>query len=159
MKLLNRIRTWLLYKLWKPKDKSPEELEFAREKGKILTQQKQWDDQRHVGCSHLKGGNVGNVFGGDFSKFAQGWYNGQNGQYAVIKHQMANGDIYVNCLRCGKKWKKPIRSSFKKEQDYLIALAEYETAVKFPTNNSMSTSIQLRFSDNGEAHRKAIENS
>ena len=48
--------------------------------------------------------------------------------YAVIKHQFGWGDIWVICLRCGKKWKP--------------GMPGYDEALKFPTTNSASTALQ-----------------
>jgi len=157
MTLLNRIRIWLLYKLWKPENKTPEQIEDYKHRGLVLKLNEATTVKARTACSHRKGGLITNVL--STAAIVKGLNNGHSAQYSVLKHQMMNGDIYVNCLRCGKKWKKPIRDSFKKEQDYLVALAEYKTAVNFPTNNTMSTSIQCRFSDDGETHRKLTENS
>lgn len=99
-------------------------------------------------CTHKKGGNgAEGVIGGQ----------GQDAQYAVLKHIFANGDMWVRCLRCRKTWKPPIRSNFVTEELYLKAIAEYETAVNFPTRNVTSASIQFRFDDNGEYYRKVTD--
>jgi len=77
-----------------------------------------------------------------------------------MKHQMINGDIWVRCLRCGKTWKPPVEKDFFfDEKGKNVAPAdgkfdkvrfekvadEYRSASMFPTNNSMSTSVQCRF--------------
>lgn len=95
-------------------------------------------------CNHRKGGNgVHGVVGGQ----------GDDSQYAVIKHTFANGDLWVRCLRCGKTWKPPVRELYPSEQDFLKASVEYETAVNFQTRNVASGSVQFRFSDNGALYR------
>jgi hypothetical protein len=85
---------------------------------------------------------------------------GNKEQYAVIKHQMINGDIWILCLRCAKTWKPPVEKDFFFDeqgknvapQDGLFSRAKFEQAqfeylqaVNFNTNNSMSTSVQCRF--------------
>lgn len=121
--------------------------------GRTFSQQRANDAFRQSRCSHRKGGRVSPR---DLRALSEG---GDKDQYAVIKHQMINGDIWVRCLRCGKTWNPPvednfyfkggknvpkIHGTFDKEQ-YLAAVAEYNRAVQFPTNNSMSSSVQCRF--------------
>ena len=161
MKLLASIRSWLLYKLWRPKDRFPEEIEQFRWKGQVLAKQIFFEDIKHNRCRHLKGGNLGNCFSKSYGpgEIQRGLDSGTSRSYAVIKHQFANGDIWITCPRCGKKWKPPIRASFKKQADYDLAIKEYQTAFNFETNNSTSSSIQMRFSDDGAAYRKSVENS
>ena len=118
--------------------------------GATLNQLAAIDKAQQSRCNHKKGGNG-----------AQGVVGGQgdDSQYAVIKHTFGNGDMWVRCLRCGKTWKPPIRSHFAKEEDYLKAVVAYETAINFQTRNVPSSSVQFRFSDNGEYYRKVTENS
>lgn len=96
-------------------------------------------------CTHLKGGHIRNVT--RVADIANGLATGNAPYYAVRKHMMINRDIWVDCLRCGKKWRPPLRDQFKKERDYIAALLEYDTAVKFPTNNTMSSSVLCAFFD------------
>lgn len=96
-------------------------------------------------CNHRKGGNgVHGVVGGQ----------GDDSQYAVLKHTFANSDLWIRCLRCGKTWKPPVKELYKTEQDLLKAVVEYETAVNFQTRNVASGSVQFRFSDNGNYYRE-----
>jgi len=101
-------------------------------------------------CNHKKGGNG-----------AQGVVGGQgdDSQYAVLKHTFANGDMWVRCLRCGKTWKPVTKEQFDTVELYLAAVAEYQAAINFQTRNVASGSCQFRFSDNGEYYRKVTENS
>ena len=106
-------------------------------------------------CTHKKGGVVTPR---DMRVLTTG---GNSIQYAIMKHQMINGDIWVRCLRCGKTWAPPIernyffdakgkqvapqdgefdRAKFERARD------EYIRATMFETNNSMSGSVQCRFS-------------
>lgn len=123
--------------------------------GKTIAQQEATDNYRFSVCTHRKGGMASprnlNVL-----------YTGGNAaQYAVMKHQMINGDIWVRCLRCGKTWAPPVEANFHFDdkgrrvaaKDGLFnkarfdaAVEEYKKATMFETNNSMSTSVQCRFS-------------
>jgi hypothetical protein len=97
-------------------------------------------------CSHKKGGQ-------GFEALSRG---GTDSQYAVIKHKFHTGDVWVRCLRCGKTWKPPIKSTFKHEADYLKAFADYQTALQFETRNIMSSSVVFQYSDNGQYARETM---
>jgi hypothetical protein len=69
---------------------------------------------------------------------------------------MMNRDIWIDCLRCGKKWRPPVQQKFnwferkfrtERFQKYAAELVEYERARDFPTNNVTSSSILCRFTD------------
>ena len=121
----------------------------SRINGETLKQLNKNDLSMQLRCNHKKGGNGANgVIGGQ----------GDDSQYAVMKHTFANGDMWIRCLRCGKTWKPVLRESFKSDELYLKAVAQYEAAVNFQTRNVPSSSIQFRFSDNGEYYRQITEN-
>ena len=104
--------------------------------GEVLNQIAKQATVRENRCNHRKGGNgINSVING----------TGTDLQYAVVKHTFSNGDTWVNCIRCGKKW-KPGQTG-------------YEEALKFRTHNSTSSGILFRFSDHGEHYRQAIKNS
>jgi len=117
--------------------------------GTTLNQLKAIDEATQRRCNHKKGGNG-----------AQGVVGGQgdDSQYAVIKHTFGNGDMWVRCLRCGKTWKPAVRSHFKTEEEYLKAVVAYETAINFQTRNTPSSSVQFRFTDNGQYYREVTKN-
>ena len=117
--------------------------------GLILKQTAAAETAHQRKCNHRKGGNgmVGIVSG-----------EGQDPQYAVLKHTFANGDTWVRCLRCGKTWKPPLEKWFKSEQEFLTAKSEYEAAVNFYTRNVTSVGAQFRFSDNGQYYREITAN-
>jgi len=128
--------------------------ELALSFGRVFAQQDSYLAKRYAACSHKKGGLIRNVKRGE--AIAIGLNNGGGSQYAVRKHQMMNGDIWVDCLRCGKKWRPPVKQTFnwferqfgtEGFRKYTAALAEYNTAVNFETNNSTSSSIQCNFYD------------
>lgn len=137
------------------RDLKEKQLKEDREQaGRTMAQQEATDQYRFKICTHRKGGQVSNR---DNHVLATG---GNSSQYAVIKHQMINGDIWVRCLRCGKTWAPPIeRNFFFDEKGRLVApvdgtfdkakfaaaVEEYRRATMFETNNSMSTSVQCRF--------------
>lgn len=106
-------------------------------------------------CNHRKGGDgaAGVTLG-----------QGVSPHYAVIKHSMMNGDLWIRCQRCGKTWKPPIKADFGEGgqfatqgiEGYVKALTEYETAKNFPTNNTPSSSQQFKWSDNGAYAREVL---
>jgi hypothetical protein len=123
--------------------------------GRTFAQQRATDNYRYSICTHRKGGVVTPR---DMRVLHTG---GNKEQFAVIKHQMINGDIWVRCLRCGKTWNPPVEKNFffnaKGEnvapQDgqfdrakFELAQSKYLEATMLNTNNSMSTSVQVRFS-------------
>jgi len=123
--------------------------------GRVIAIQEQTDLNAWSVCTHRKGGMASPR---NLKVLREG---GNAAQYAVIKHQMINGDIWVRCLRCGKTWAPPVESNFffdakgKKvapqdgtfnRERFERAQEEYKRATMFETNNSMSTSVQCRFS-------------
>ena len=121
--------------------------------GRTFSQDDATDKYRWSICTHRKGGVVSSR---DMRALTTG---GSEDQYAVIKHQMINGDIWVRCLRCGKTWSPPVESNFYFRAGKVVAPVdgvfdkdkfkqshdEYMRAVQFPTRNSMSGSVQCRF--------------
>jgi len=80
-------------------------------------------------CNHRKGGDgAKGVLGGQ----------GDDIQYAIARHQMGNGDIWVRCLRCGKTWKPPVKSAYLTDEAYNVAMEQYEAALQFQTRNHTS---------------------
>lgn len=96
-------------------------------------------------CNHMKGGVVRPS--NNMQSIAEGLLKGSGSQYSVRKHMMMNRDIWVDCLRCGKKWRPPVRGEFKSDREFYRAIEEYDRAVAFPTNNVMSSSILCQFTD------------
>ena len=95
-------------------------------------------------CNHRKGG-----------KGAEGVVAGRGNapEYAFLPHQMADGALWIRCLRCGKTWKPVLRKWFANDADYLAAKTDYEWAINANTNNTMSTSYQFKWGDNGEYYK------
>ena len=135
------------------KDKQVEEDRAAQ--GRVIAMQDAADVHAFSVCSHRKGGMASPR---NLRVLREG---GNAAQYAVIKHQMINGDIWVRCLRCGKTWNPPVENNFFFDKTgkrvapkdgefnkakYEAAIEEYKRATMFETNNSMSTSVQCRFS-------------
>jgi hypothetical protein len=82
-------------------------------------------------CWHKKGGK-------GVSMLSQG--NDHN--YAVIKHQLCHGPIIVVCQRCTKLWEPPLKpargASAEDKAKYREDLAEYNRALNLPTDNEQS---------------------
>jgi hypothetical protein len=128
--------------------------EDREQQGRTFAQQDATDLYRYSICTHKKGGIVTPR---DMRVLTTG---GNNVQYAIMKHQMINGDIWVRCLRCCKTWAPPVEKNFffnaKGKQvapqdgqfdkaKFERAREEYIRATMFETNNSMSGSVQCRF--------------
>jgi hypothetical protein len=122
--------------------------------GRSIAQQENTDKTRQALCTHKKGGTAS---ARDIRVIDTG---GNGNQYAVIKHQMINGDIWVRCLRCGKTWMPPVKANFYfnengrvvpptvgkfDEAAFKAAAEEHRRATMFETNNTMSGSVQCRF--------------
>lgn len=125
--------------------------------GRTFASQRAADAARQKACTHRKGGSVSPR---DMSVLNTG---GNSEQYAVIKHQMINGDIWVRCLRCGKTWSPPLEANFFfyangkqapsdgaqagvfDKPKFDKAWDEYRLAVQFSTRNGMSASVQCKF--------------
>jgi len=121
--------------------------------GRTFSQQAATDLYRWKICTHRKGGVVTPR---DMRVLSTG---GNKDQFAIIRHQMINGDIWVRCLRCGKTWQPPVKANFYYKGGKVVAVQdgvfnaekfakaqeEYEWAKQINTNNSMSGSVQCRF--------------
>jgi len=125
------------------------------QQGKVFAAQKREDEAKQSACTHKKGGVVSQR---NLQVLSTG---GNSPQFAVIKHQMINGDLWVRCLRCGKTWLPPVKDNFyfnaKGKQvapvdgvfsveKFEKAAADYRTAVAFETNNTSSGSVICKFS-------------
>ena len=123
--------------------------------GRTFAQADATDQYNWKVCTHRKGGMAS---ARDVRCLTRG--GNDAGQYAVIKHQMINGDIWVRCLRCSKTWAPPVEKNFYfdaqgrcvapqdgtfDKEAFRKAQNEYMEAVNFPTRNSMSGSVQCRF--------------
>jgi hypothetical protein len=129
--------------------------EDREQQGRTFAQQDATDLYRFAVCTHKKGGTVTPR---DMRALTTG---GNSIQYSIMKHQMINGDIWVRCLRCGKTWAPPVEKNFFFNDKgkavapkdgkfdrvkFDRAHEEYTRATMFETNNSMSGSVQCRFS-------------
>lgn len=123
--------------------------------GRTFSQADATDKYNWSVCTHRKGGMAS---ARDVRCLTRG--GNDAGQYAVIKHQMINGDIWVRCQRCSKTWMPPIEKNFFFDEKgrsvapqdgtfdkdaFVRAQRDYMEAVNFPTRNTMSTSVQCRF--------------
>lgn len=122
----------------------------AYTKGATLDAIKRNEEKQQSHCNHKKGGNG-----------AQGVVGGQgdDSQYAVLKHTFANGDMWIRCLRCGKTWKPPVKSDHKTAESYEAAAATYKEAVNFQTRNVPSKGVIFQYGDGGiEMYRENTKN-
>lgn len=150
-------------------DRSLKEIQRQEDRaaqGRVVKQQQAIDAFRFGICSHRKGGMAN---ARDMHVLTQG---GDDNKYAVIKHQMINGDIWIRCQRCGRTWNPPVEINFYFDaQGFSVApkdgtfdkirfdRAEYEyrQAISFLTNNSMSSSVQCRFTTLDAASGKMVD--
>lgn len=116
--------------------------------GMTLAQLKRNDNIAQERCNHKKGGNGAmGVVGGQ----------GDDSTYAVLKHIMCNGDMWIRCLRCGKTWRPPYEEDYTTKEGFAGALAEYKAAKEFSTRNVTSSSNRYQWSDGGALYRKLMK--
>ena len=135
--------------------KQKQKLMDREQQGKVFAAQKREDEAKQSACTHKKGGVVSQR---NLQVLSTG---GNSPQYAVIKHQMINGDFWVRCLRCGKTWLPPVKDNYYfnakgkqvapvdgtfSQEKFEAAASAYRTAVAFETNNTASGSIICKFS-------------
>ena len=140
--------------------------EDREQQGKTFAQQEATDIYRYSICTHKKGGTAN---ARDIRCLTTG---GNGSQYAILKHQMINGDIWVRCLRCGKTWMPPVEINFYFDANgrqvgtadgkfdavkFEKAREEYIRATMFETNNTMSGSVQVRFSRLDPVSKKIVD--
>ena len=122
-------------------------IQEARVNGLLLDAEISQQAKKRAECNHRKGGSFGAIAAGRPVNFPK---KGPNKEpYAVIKHQMINGDWWVYCLRCGKQWKPPIRRKFNNDREFYQADEVYQAAVEFDTDNASSSSVLCQFVING----------
>jgi hypothetical protein len=113
-------------------------------------------------CNHRKGGNgIEGVVGGQ----------GDDPQFALIKHRFANGDIWCRCQRCGKTYKPPLEEDYYfddkghhvapekgkfNEAAFKQSEEDYKWALNAPTRNVMSSGFSYSFSDGGKNYREKM---
>ena len=134
--------------MWGRKVISAYQATTAKSNGTTLSVWEFCQTLRQSRCTHRKGGMIRSL---DTVSIGDALASGDNFCYAVIKHQHMNGDVWVSCLRCGKRWKTPLKDfkwyEFRKRRAYYIALAEYKKALAFNTNNRMSSSVRVIIRD------------
>ena len=143
------------------------QLEYDRQsKARTFAQADATDQYNWKVCTHRKGGMASSR---DIRCLTRG--GNDAGQYAVIKHQMINGDIWVRCQRCSRTWMPPVEKNFFMRKGVSVApqdgtfdvdlfkraQRDYEEAVNFPTRNSTSGSVQCRFFTVDKATGKQID--
>jgi hypothetical protein len=95
-------------------------------------------------CVHKKGG-----------KGKENWFNGNDSDYAVVKHILSHGPMIVVCQRCGCLWEPPpleLRNGTAEEKrEYKRLYVEYRAATEFPTDNMTSGARLFEISNTGTA--------
>jgi hypothetical protein len=151
------------FRKYKPRVLSAIDIQWAKEKGNLIDAEARVRATAQTKCNHKKGGTITDLT--DPRAIAKGLNEGNSDQYSVRKHIHINGDMWVDCLRCGRKWKPPIRSEYRTEREFYRAIEEYEAAKNFNTLNATSASVQCSFFLSGdyeagqECYRKLVAES
>jgi hypothetical protein len=95
-------------------------------------------EARQRGCSHRKGG-LGN------SREGLPVEGGDADVYALLKHQLPNGDWLITCQRCCAEWRPA--DKFTGRPETIIAGFSWKDAFMARTDNSPSKSAVFRFED------------
>lgn len=91
-------------------------------------------------CAHRKGGKGVSML-----------FQGNDANYAVVKHILSHGPMLVVCQRCWKLWLPPDKAMNRKgatpeeRRDYKRLYEEYQWAVNLPTDNETSGSKLFEF--------------
>jgi hypothetical protein len=93
-------------------------------------------------CAHRKGG-----------KGVAMLYQGNDSNYAIIRHTLSHGPTVVICLRCARCWEPPPRelmakgASAEQRAEYRRLLQEYQWAMNLPTDNEPSGTVLFAFNE------------
>jgi hypothetical protein len=99
-------------------------------RGETLNKEKDFRNKRQKECNHRKGHVINSYIDNRGDLHTDVTVSGSKyNNYSIIKHTFFRGDTWVICPNCGKKWKP--------------GDTDYEVALKFPTNNQASASIQM----------------
>jgi hypothetical protein len=91
-------------------------------------------------CAHRKGGKGVSML-----------YQGNDSNYAVVKHTLSHGPTIVICQRCSKIWEPPPRELIRKgastedRAEYKRLLEDYRWALNLPTDNEPSGTALFAF--------------
>ena len=102
------------------------------------------EQQAHEICVHKKGG-----------KGKENWFNGNDSDFAVVKHILSHGPMIVVCQRCGNLWEPPplaLRNGTAEERrEYKRLFIEYKAACDYPTDNETSGARLFEFTHDSPA--------
>jgi hypothetical protein len=93
-------------------------------------------------CVHKKGGRGVSMF-----------YQGNDSNYAIVKHTLSHGPTICVCQRCWKVWEPAPRELIAKgatpemRAEYRRLAEEYQWAMNAPTDNEPSGSVLFAFSE------------
>jgi hypothetical protein len=91
-------------------------------------------------CAHKKGG-----------KGASMLFQGNDSNYAVVKHTLSHGPTIVICQRCSNVWEPPNEklrakgATLEMRKEYMLQATEYNKALNFPTDNEPSGTVLFSF--------------
>ena len=95
-------------------------------------------------CAHRKGG-----------KNLEQFFDGNDSNYAVIKHTLSHGPVIICCQRCAKVWSAPapLNPDATKEQRaaWDAEMKEYRAALALPTDNEPSGAVLFDYFPNTPA--------
>lgn len=120
-----------------------QQVKYFQARGRLIEANKAVVTSVRLRCNHRKGGFWQPSDGGTCLVYPE--QGDDRYYYAVIKHTFLNGDVWVTCQRCGKRWKPGDDG--------------YDEALKFSTNNQSSGSIQFQFPDDGQYARVLMRES
>ena len=89
-------------------------------------------------CAHKKGG-----------KNIEQFFDGNDSNYAVIKHTLSHGPVIVICQRCQKLWERPLAlhadATKAQREAWEAEMKEYRWALTLPTDNEPSGAVLFDF--------------
>lgn len=85
-------------------------------------------------CAHRKGG-----------KNLEQFFDGNDPNYAVIKHTLSHGPTIIICQRCQRVWEPPAplnpEATTAQRKEWEAEMAEYRRALAFTTDNEPSGAV------------------
>ena len=89
---------------------------------------------RHMRCAHRKGG-----------KNLDQFFDGNDSDYAVVKHTLSHGPTIVICQRCQMVWERPAPlnpdATKAQREEWEEQMLTYRKALAFPTDNEPSGAV------------------
>ena len=100
-------------------------------------------------CAHRKGG-----------KNLDQFFEGNDSNFAVIKHTLSHGPTIVLCQRCQKLWEAPAQLNPDATKEQRVAwdaeMTEYRRALALPTDNEPSGAVIFDVFPNSPVHMQHL---